>query len=35
MITNIKKLLKLQIRTNNNKLKIALGLLDLNSYFIC
>ena len=35
MITNIKKLLKLQIRTNNNKLKIALGLLDLNTYLVC
>ena len=25
MLTNIKKLLKLQIRTNNSRLKIALG----------
>jgi len=35
MITNFKKLLKLTIRTNNNKLKIALGLPNLNTYVIC
>ena len=35
MLTNIKKLLKLPIRTNNNRLKIALGLPDLNTYLIC
>ena len=35
MITNIKKLLKLTIRTNNNKLKIAFGLPNLNTYVIC
>jgi Zn-finger domain-containing protein len=34
MITNIKKLLKLSIRTNNNRLKIALGFPDLNTYLI-
>ena len=35
MLTNIKKLLKLPIRTNNSRLKIALGLPDLNTYLIC
>ena len=35
MITDIKKLLKLPIRTNNNRLKITLGLSDLNTYLIC
>ena len=35
MITNNRKLLKLPIRTNNNKLKIVLGLPDLNTYLIC
>ena len=35
MLTNIKKLLKLPTRTNNNRLKIALGLPDLNTYLIC
>ena len=35
MRTNIKKLLKLTIRTNNNKLKIAFGLPNLNTYVIC
>jgi len=32
MLSNIKKLLKLPIRTNNKKLKISLGLHDLNLY---
>ena len=32
---NIKKLLKLLIRTNNNRLKIALWLPNLNTYLIC
>ena len=35
MLTNIKKLLKLPIRTNNSRLKIALGLPDLNTYLVC
>ena len=35
MITNIKKLLKLPIRTNSNRLKIELGLAHLNTYLIC
>ena len=35
MLTNIKKLLKLPIRTNNSRLKIVLGLPDLNSYLLC
>ena len=35
MITNIKQLLKLPIRTNYNILKIQLGLPDLNTYLIC
>ncbi len=35
MLTNIKKLLKLPIRTNNSKLKLALGLPDLNTYLVC
>ena len=35
MITNIKKLLKLPIRTNNSRLKIALKLPNLNTYLIC
>ena len=35
MITNIKQLLKLPIRTNYNILKILLGLPDLNTYLIC
>jgi len=35
MLTNIKKLLKLPTRTNNNRLKIVLGLPDLNTYLIC
>ena len=35
MLTNIKKLLKLPIRTNNNRLKIVLGLQDLNTYLVC
>ena len=34
MITNIKKLLKLPIRTNTNRLKIELGLPHLNTYLI-
>ena len=34
MITNIKKLLKLAKRTNTERLKIALGLPDLNTYLI-
>ena len=34
MITNIKKLLKLAKRTNTERLKIALGLPDLNIYLI-
>jgi hypothetical protein len=34
MSTNIKKLLKLPIRTNTERLKIALGLPDLNIYLI-
>ena len=35
MLTNIKKLLKLPIRTNNIRLKIVLGIPDLNSYLVC
>ena len=35
MLTDIKKLLKLPIRTNNSRLKIALGLPDLETYLIC
>ena len=35
MLTNIKKLLKLPTRTNNSKLKLALGLPDLNTYLVC
>ena len=35
MLTNIKKLLKLLIRIKNNKLKISLGLPDLNTYLVC
>ena len=35
LITNIKKLLKLSIRTNDNRLKIELGLPYLNIYLIC
>ena len=35
MLTNIKKLLKLPIRTNNSRLKIALGLPDLETYLVC
>ena len=31
MTTNIKKLLKLPIRTNTQRLKLALGLPDLNT----
>ena len=34
MINNIKKLLKLAKRTNTERLKIALGLPDLNTYLI-
>ena len=34
IITNIKKLLKLAKRTNTERLKIALGLPDLNTYLI-
>ena len=34
MITNIKKLLKLAKRTNTERLKIALGLPDLNTYLV-
>ena len=34
MLTNIQKLLKLPIRTNNSKLKLAFGLLDLNTYLV-
>ena len=34
MSTNIKKLLKLPLRTNTERLKIALGLPDLNIYLI-
>ena len=33
MLTSIKKLLKLPIRSNNSK--IALGLLDLKTYLAC
>ncbi len=35
ILTNIKKLLKLPIRTNNIRLKIALGLSYLNTYLVC
>ena len=35
MLTNIKKLLKLPIRTINSRLKIVLGLPDLNTYLVC
>ena len=35
MLTNIKKLLKLSIRTNYNSLKIALRLPDLETYLVC
>ena len=35
MITNIQKLLKLSIRTNNNRLKITLRLPDFNTNLIC
>ena len=35
MLTNIKKLLKLSIRTNNSRLKIALWLPDLETYLVC
>ena len=35
MLINIKKLLKLPIRTNNSRLKIELGLPDLNTYLLC
>ena len=35
MLTNIKKLLNLPIRTNNSKLKLALRLPDLNIYLVC
>ena len=34
MLINIKKLLKLPIRTNNSRLKIALGLPDLETYLV-
>ena len=34
MSTNIKKLLKLPLRTNTERLKITLGLPDLNIYLI-
>ena len=34
MSTNIKKLLKLPLRTNTERLKIALGLPDLNIYLL-
>ena len=34
MSTNIKKLLKLPLRTNTERLKIELGLPDLNIYLI-
>ena len=34
MSTNIKKLLKLPLRTNAQRLKIALGLPDLNIYLV-
>ena len=34
-MTSIKKLLKLLIRTNNSRLKIVLGLPDLNTYLVC
>ena len=34
-MTNIKKLLKLPIRTINSRLKIVLGLPDLNTYLVC
>ena len=34
MSTNIKKLLKLPLRTNTERLKIALGLPNLNIYLI-
>ena len=35
MLTNIKKLLKLPIRTNNSRLKIILRLSDLETYLVC
>ena len=35
MLINIKKFLKLPIRTNNSRLKIALGLPDLETYLVC
>ena len=35
MITDIKQLLQLAIRTNNNSLKIELELPNLNTYLIC
>ena len=34
MLINITKLLKLPIRTNNCRLKIALGLPNLNTYLV-
>ena len=34
MATNIKKLLKLPISTNTQRLKLALGLPDLNTYLV-
>ena len=34
ILTNIKKLLKLLIITNNSRLKIALGLPDLETYLV-
>ena len=35
MLTNIKKLLKLPIKTNYNSIKIALRLPDLETYLVC
>ena len=34
MIKNIKKLLRLPVRTNNKRLKLALGIPDLYVYLI-
>ena len=34
MIRNIKRLLNITTRTNSNRLKISLGLPDLNTYLV-
>ena len=34
MIRNIKRLLNITTRTNSNRLKITLGLPDLNTYLV-